>query len=367
MTGKERTLRALNFEAADRAPMAGGLVGNAEFLAEVAGVPDFWAEPRRTAFEAFRRLGCDAVLGPVIPKRPETTTRDSQGRATIFTKHVHSPKFTTPEQIAEHVQTLPSPEELRAQFNAQAAYDEYVQLMKAGNQDAGDMLFIPHCLGYAPAFPAASTSLYDYEAFLMACALQTAAMKRLFQFWGEQSRLRLEAVARATVEHDLLRLLWIGQDLCDRNGPVLSPQLLEELYFPFLARAIEPLKVAKMKVIWHADANYRRIVPRMIELGIDGFQGLYEEKGGMQLEELARMKAVTGLPLLFFGSISTVKVLPSGTEEDVRREVDRCIRAVGDRSGLLLAPSSSIGPEVPKENIRAMFERARLRKSEPGS
>ena len=70
------------------------------------------------------------------------------------------------------------------------------------------------------------------------------------------------------------------------------------------------------------------------------------------------MTAATGDPLILFGSVSTAWVLPVGTVEDVSREVERCVEAAGERGGLLLAPSSSIGPEVPPENIRAMYEHA---------
>jgi hypothetical protein len=247
---------------------------------------------------------------------------------------------------------------LRRQFDAQKAYDEYVELMRTVQEEAGDILLIPHCLGYAPSFPT-SDGHFSHVAFLMACRLHTDQMCRLFRHWGEQSRLRLEAVARATSEHDLLRLIWIGSDICDARGPVLSPELLERLYFPAVRRAIEPLKDAGMKVVWHADANYRRILPRMIELGLDGFQGFYETEDGVRLEDLAQMRVRSGDPLILFGSISTAWVLPTGTVGDVRREVERCVEAAGNGGGLLLAPSSSIGPEVPAENIRAMYDHAR--------
>jgi len=358
VTGIERTLKALNFEEVDRIPVAGGLVGHAEFLAEVAGAPDFWTAPRQIAFEAYRRLRCDAILGPVLPKHPDTTTRDAAGRPTWFTNEIHTPRFTTPEQVAEHARTFPTPLEVRRRFDFQKTYDGYVELMKSGQGESGEMLFIPHCLGYAPHFPT-GTEEFDHAAFLMACALYPESVERMFQVWGEQSRLTFEAVAKATSDHNLLRLIWIGTDLCDRNGPVLSPALLERLYFPVLARAIAPLKEAGMKVVWHADANYKRILAEMIDLGIDGFQGFYEEEGGMELAGLAQMKAKTGLPLILFGSISTVRVLPRADVVGVRREVARCIHAAAGRGGLLLAPSSSIGPDVPKANIRAMFEFAR--------
>ncbi|MBM3502213.1 MAG: hypothetical protein FJX74_26475 [Armatimonadetes bacterium] len=358
MTGRERTLRALSFQSVDRAPVAGGLLNNWELLAEIAEAEDFWAAPRRHLLEAFRRLGCDAILGPVMPKRPEEMTEGPEGRATGFSKVRELDPVRTPEEVARRAEAAPPVEEVRGGFGQQAAYDEYVRLMVDGQREAGDMLLIPHCLGYAPWFPTSSGE-FDYEAFLMACALYPEPMAHLFRSRGEQSRLRMEAVAQATGEHDLLPLLWTGTDLCGRNGPMLSPALLERLYFPVLARALEPLRQAGMRVIWHCDANYRAILPQMIALGIDGFQGLYEEEGGVRLEDLARMSAATGDPLIVFGSVLTWGALSQGTPEDVRRDVNRCRAAVRQRGGLLLAPSSSIGPEAPSENVLAMYEHAR--------
>ena len=358
MTGRERTLRALSFEPTDRPPIAGGLLQNAQFLAEMAGVDDFWGDPRRNTFEGFRQMGCDAILGPVLPKEPDSVTVDADGNPTDFTKHRKVPELTTPEQVAEHAAGLPSPDCVRERFDFQAAYDEYVALMKQGQEEAGDMLLIPNVLGYAPHFPT-SDGHFSYEAFLMACGLYPERMLRLFEHWGEQSRCRLETVARATVDHDLLRFVWIGTDLCDANGPLLSARLFEKLYFPLLARAIEPLRDAGIKAVWHMDANYKQILPQLIALGLDGFQGLYETDDGIRLEDLAQLKARSGDPLLIFGSVSTVWVLPRGGPDDVKRAVERCLDLAWDRGGLLLAPSSSIGPEVTHENIRAMYGHAR--------
>ena len=358
MTGRERALRALNFEPVDRTPVAGGLLQNAEFLAEMAGADDFWAAPRQCAFEGFRRLGCDAILGPVMPKRPECVTHDAHGRPTDFTARHVEPVLTTPEQVAEHARAMPSPDHVRDEFDFQAAYDGYVKLARDGQEECPDMLLIPHTLGYAPGFPT-SDGHFSYQAFLMACLLHPGDMWHLFAHWGETSRCRFEAVAQAIVDHYLVRLIWIGQDLCDANGPMLSPALFDRLYFPQLARAIEPLKAAGVRTVWHTDANYKQILSRMIELGIDGFQGFYETDSGIRLKDLARMDSLSGDPLLLFGSVATAWVLPLGTVEDVKRDVERCIDAVRGRGGLLLAPTSSIGPEVPPENVRAMYQHAR--------
>ena len=200
----------------------------------------------------------------------------------------------------------------------------------------------------------------------MACALDPAAMEPLFRSWGETSRLRFEAVARVIVAEGLPRILWIGQDICDSRGSVLSPALLERLYFPQLAHAIEPLKRAGITLVWHTDANYRAILPRMLELGIDGFQGLYESPDGVRFEDVAAMRGPTGRAPIVFGSISTHLVLPQGTVAEVEAAVDRCVDLARGRGGVLIAPSSSIGPEVPARNIEAMYRRVRERNAEVG-
>ncbi len=357
MTGIERALAALNFEPTDRAPVAGGLLQNARYLAAKAGAAEFWDAPRQTLFEGFRRMGCDAILGPVMPKPPEETTRDAWGRETSFSISHAKPEIATPEGVAEYARSAPTVEQVRESFDFQGAYRDYLRVSVETQREAGDMLVIPHTLGYAPAFPT-SDGVSTYEAFLMACALYPDDMARLFAAWGETARCRYETAAAAIREHDLPRIIWTGQDICDAKGPVLSPALLERLYFPVLSRAFEPLKQAGIRIVWHADANYRQIIPRMVELGVDGFQGLYETPDGVRLEDLARMRSRDGRPLILFGSVSTVWVLPHGGPDDVRREVERCIRAVGGQGGLLIAPSSSIGPEVPWENVDAMYERA---------
>ena len=220
-----------------------------------------------------------------------------------------------------------------------------------------DLLVIPHCLGHAPWFPT-SDAHFTYEALLMACSLYPDDVRRMFDHWGESALLRFEAVAQAMVDHDLPRLIWIGQDICDAKGPVLSPDLLRRLYFPQIARAIEPLKQRGVRIVWHADANYRLILDDLIALGIDGFQGFYETPAGIRLEDLARRTNREGQPLLLFGSVATVWVLPHGSVANVEREVERNLNVDAGRGGLLLAPTSSIGPEVPAENVFAMYRHA---------
>ena len=58
----------------------------------------------------------------------------------------------------------------------------------------------------------------------------------------------------------------------------------------------------------------------------------------------------------FWGGIDTQRVLPRGTTQEVEDEVKRRIDDLGERGGYLLAPVHNIQPDVPPENIIAMYQ-----------
>jgi len=350
LSGIERSLLALNFEAVDRPPAVGGFVRNAPLLAECAGVSEeaFWQSPSSVAIEAYRKLGADVILGPILPKHPDTVTRTADGKVTGFTKPSCGEKDESPEDVVRQADVLPPLAEVRSSFDFDKHCRDHTAMVKKGQEDAGQMLFIPNTLGCAPWFRAT-------VQFMMAGALYPEHVGRLYQHQGECARMRNEAVAKAVIEEKLCPFMWVGTDICSRDGPMFSPELLDELFFPALRRALEPLLDAGIRLIWHADGNYKLILDRFVEVGVAGFQGFYESEGGMDLRELAQMRTKSGGKLILIGSVSTTAALPLGTPDDVRREVERCFSAVGRRSGFLLNSSSSIGPDVPKENIYAMF------------
>jgi uroporphyrinogen-III decarboxylase len=76
----------------------------------------------------------------------------------------------------------------------------------------------------------------------------------------------------------------------------------------------------------------------------------------VSLEHLARMRDWNGDLLILWGSVSVSDVLLHGSTEDVRAEVERCIDACCGRSGFFLAPTGTVGPDVPEANILALYE-----------
>ena len=63
--------------------------------------------------------------------------------------------------------------------------------------------------------------------------------------------------------------------------------------------------------------------------------------------------------MAFWGGIDSQTVLPNGSPSDVRKLVEKRIEELGEDGGYVLGAVHNIQPDVPTENIIAMFEHAR--------
>ena len=354
MNGKERTLRAIDFEETDRIPVVGGFVRHPPFLAAAAGasVDEFWRDPSKVAIRAFRNLGVDVIIGLILP------SPDSAAGAQV--EHDKTSRFDSPEAMLDDIAKLPSLSEVHRNFNFQLHYDDYLKRYNDGHADIGDdILWIPNSFNSAASFQ--NESYFGAENYYMALTLYPEEMNRFFEHSGEYAFLRNTAIAKAIVEHDLPRVMWIGQDSCDNRGPYLAPEKMNEIYLRHVKRSLEPLKDIGVRILWHSDGNVMPIVPYLLDAGVDGFQGMQEAAGTkIDITKLADMTTRSGKKPVIVGSVSSVSTMPLGKPDDVRADLRRCQELARKRGGgWLLNFSSSLGPECPEENIKAFFEAAR--------
>jgi hypothetical protein len=350
--GHDRSLRELLFQENDRIPVAGGFICKASFLESVAGMGPFWDDPRGVAIEAYRRLGCDMIVQLVMPKREEDST--SSTMPTNFTRSSETKSYETAEDVVEAINNLQSIPELRHNFEMENATKEFERILLAGQEEMGDMLWMPYT-GTACRFM--WYSKFGYRPYFLAMMRYPDEVRRLFAHAGEEARLRNAALSQAILRNDLPPYVYFGEDICYNRGPMVPVQLLREIYFPHLRRAMEPLEEAGIDVIWHSDGNILPIVDDLLSCGVDGFQG-FQQETGPDLEDLAEMKSRRGRKLILWGSVSVNRTLPFGSVGDVEREVERCIDAAAPGGGFFLAASSPVGPEVPDRNILAMHRHA---------
>jgi hypothetical protein len=135
---------------------------------------------------------------------------------------------------------------------------------------------------------------------------------------------------------------------------LVRPETLDRLWLPHFARCLDPVLKADVQLVWHCDGNLMNMVPRLLEVGIRGFQG-FQYEDGMDYERISAMKTRDGEGLVIMAGVSVTRTLPYGSPDDVWRELSWLVDA-GPRTGLFLGASSSIAPGVPWENIETLIE-----------
>jgi uroporphyrinogen decarboxylase len=142
--------------------------------------------------------------------------------------------------------------------------------------------------------------------------------------------------------------------MADGRGLLVRPETLDRLWLPHFARCLAPVLDAGLRLIWHCDGNLMALVPRLLEVGLHGFQG-FQYEHGMDYARICRMRTRDGAPLIILAGVSVTRTLPYGTPDDVRREL-RWLVDAGPPVGLFLGASSSITPGVPWANLAALLE-----------
>lgn len=153
-----------------------------------------------------------------------------------------------------------------------------------------------------------------------------------------------------------------GEDLGMQDRALFSMKVWKELIYPILSRrwrsareALDKYEASHVKIMLHSDGAIRPFIPDVIEAGIDLLDPIQDACTGMKLDGL---KNDFGDTLSFHGSVDTQYFLPFGTPQEVAQETKRCVNALGKGGGLILGPSHFIQPDVPPENVVAMYRTA---------
>ncbi len=150
-------------------------------------------------------------------------------------------------------------------------------------------------------------------------------------------------------------LSYIAEDMGSQEDLMFSPAQIEEFLIPGMKRMMELAHSSDVYVIHHSDGAIRKILPRMIEIGIDVLNPVQWRCKGMQREDL---KKDFGESVIFHGAMDNQRTLPFGSLKDVRAEVLDNLRILGEGGGYILAPCHNIQAVGPPENVVAMYETA---------
>ncbi|MGA2512856.1 MAG: uroporphyrinogen decarboxylase family protein [Candidatus Limnocylindrales bacterium] len=199
--------------------------------------------------------------------------------------------------------------------------------------------------------------LRGMDAFLMDMAADRDFAEALL---GTVARLMLSGMVGMLREAgDLIDVVVFADDLGSQDGLLISPAMYRALLKPLHAELIRTIKAhSPAKVFMHSDGNVFPVIEDLIEVGVDILNPVQVSAGDMG--DTVRLKRRFGDRLSFCGAIDTRWALPRGTPEDVRREVRRRIADLGPGGGYILASVHCLQPDVPVENVLALFDEARV-------
>jgi len=148
-----------------------------------------------------------------------------------------------------------------------------------------------------------------------------------------------------------------GTDFGTQTSSFCSVATFRELWLPYYREVNQWVhKNTRWKTFKHSCGAVEKFVPSFVEAGFDILNPVQCSAAGMEADAL---KQKYGRDLVFWGGgVDTQQVLPHGTTDEVRREVRRRIQDLAPGGGYILAAVHCIQPDVPPENVCALFEEA---------
>lgn len=157
---------------------------------------------------------------------------------------------------------------------------------------------------------------------------------------------------------DYVHVVGFGDDLGVQSGLQFHPDLYRRLFKPCHRRLYARVhERTSAHVFLHSCGSVFDLIPDLIEVGVDILNPVQTSAAGMEPE---RLKRAFGDRITFWGGgCCPQRVLPFATPEEVAADVRRRLEVFALGGGYVFAPIHEIQPDVPPENIVAMFDTAR--------
>jgi uroporphyrinogen decarboxylase len=190
-----------------------------------------------------------------------------------------------------------------------------------------------------------------YTDFILGTDVLEALFDAVLDITIRIAERELEAFGR---DVDVVRC---GDDLGGQNGLQVGREHYLRYIKPRHAKFFHRVReLTPAKLMFHSCGSIVDILPDLIETGVQIINPVQVTARGM---DPAFLKREFGRDLVFWGGTDSQKTLPFGTAEEVRAMVARLIDTFGPGGGFVFSSCHNIQPDVPLENVLAMFAQAR--------
>ncbi len=364
MSPRERVLTALDHREPDRVPI--DYWADAEVsarLRQALGVPDQESLLRALRVDLRYLMGPSYQGGQQLRARPDGLIEDHwgvprrlmtvegvdrTGRAWTWSyQHVERPPLEAATSVKE-IESYPGwPSAERWDYSSVRAECERARATGCAVVNGGDRLDRTAQLKPAMYLRGAETFLSD---LLLQPAMAQCLLDHIVQYYLDYNE-RVFRAAAGDAGVAPIDIFFMGDDMGTQTGPWLSPRLYRAFFKENFRRYNDLAHRYGMKTMYHTCGNVTALIPDFIDCGLDILQSL--QPAAMDLRALKREY---GKDLCFQGGIDIQSTLPQGSPDEVRAEVRLRAEELGPGGGYIFCTAHNLLPDVPTENLLALFE-----------
>lgn len=207
-------------------------------------------------------------------------------------------------------------------------------------------------LNLPSAFVHQSQYMRGFEDWFMDLAANPALAEAMFDACLEAKMASAEIILDAVGKD--VDILLTSDDMGTQQTVMFSPTTYRKLFKPRHKKYMDFIRgKSDAPLMMHTCGSVSAILNDLIEIGV---QILNPVQTHAQDMDPVYLKKTFGRRIAFWGGMDIQTVLPFGSPEDVRDEVKYLFETLGEGGGWVLCPSHNIQPEVPPQNIQAMYE-----------
>ncbi len=210
-------------------------------------------------------------------------------------------------------------------------------------------------LAVPPPFVHISQYLRGFEDWYCDFAIHPKRLEALFdailEITLQMAKYELEGVGRE------VDIVICGDDL----GTQRSLQVSRDHYLRYIKPRHEKYfrqihDLCPGKILFHTCGSVASIIEDLIEIGVDILNPVQPTAAGM--DPVALKKKYRGR-MAFWGGTDNQSIFPGGTVQEVKKMVEDLIEQMGEGGGFVFSACHNIQPDVPLENVLALFQHAR--------
>ena len=176
-----------------------------------------------------------------------------------------------------------------------------------------------------------------------------ALTDRIVNFYLEANELYFRQTG------DKFDICFLGNDFGTQLDLLISPEDYNKFVLPSLKKLVEQAKCYGKYVLMHSCGAVDKIIPSLIDIGVDAIHPIQAKARDMDAESLA---VKYSKDLAFVGGIDMQDILVNATPDQVKDEVRRVKEILGPN--YIISPShEAVLPNVPLGNVQAMAEVAK--------